>query len=82
MNTIHNNIERARYDLQQHVLNKIAEMEDFSDFHRMIRVMFAHLGLDLKDEGKEFLKKDFTDAPKREKYMSEIEMFLKKHIRY
>ena len=81
MNTIHNNIERARYDLQQHVLNKIAEVEDFSEFHRRIRVMFAHVGLDLKDEGKEFLKKDFADATKRGEYMKEIEVFLRTHIR-
>ena len=82
MENVSNEIERTRNEFRRQILNKIAEVENFNDFHLSVRVMFMHLGLTLKQEAVEFLEtRDWSDASLREDYMSEIEAFLRKHIK-
>ena len=82
MDNVSDEIELTRNEFRQQLLSKIADIADFSDFHSHVRVIFMHLGLTLKQEANEFLEtRDWSDATRRDDYMKEIEVFLRKHIK-
>ena len=82
MENVSNEIERTRNEFRKQILAKIAEVKDFSKFQSSVKVMFMHLGLTLKKETNEFLEtRNWSEASRREDYMTEIEDFLRKHIK-